>query len=812
MNFDALLAKSRKSGCKDITITAHTQQVIHAAEALFGSMNTRTRLGECWLRFFKLESEARQTFHANLLAACALHDWGKANEGFQTEVRGKHGSQAIRHEHLSALLIGLPEITTWLQSNSLLDIPIILSAVMTHHLKARNGTQQDGFATLLDSKLLSLPCDHEDFLQLAEKIAKELGLDNLDCKKLPKVWRFDDRVGSQNIRKHRDRVKIGILRPLQEDCAGPNELPTSRQKFLLAVRAALIAADAAGSGLVREGKSIESWIEAQFPETPRWNNDSIKEEIIEKRKLQINDQLKAKQKPPFEWNGFQLACDDLPSRALLLAPCGSGKTLAAWRWIASQAKTRPVSRVIFLYPTRATAKEGFRDYVSWAPEADAALMHGSADYDLQNMFDNEDDPRHEHSYETERRLFAMGFWAKSAFSATVDQFLAFMLNSYSSLCMLPIMADSVIVIDEVHSFDRNMLSALKKFLQCFDVPVLCMTATLTQDRRDELKHDCGLSVYNDKPDDLAKIADSKRYHLIISKSREEAIERVLGTLAFGRRVLWVVNTVNRCHEVLKLFLDNDFDPLSETSQLKTRGGIPIYCYHSRFTLADRGRRHEDIISNMKPRGSACLGITTQVCEMSLDLDVDLLVTEFCPTTSLIQRMGRCNRDRVARPLNVSGQIIIYPPVECNPYSPEDMIGLNEFLNLVQEKDLSQSDLEKALTDKNVPSPPWPGDTLCPFIESGPYASNSKEEEQFREGDDYNRQCVREEEVATYLESSDDARPGFILPVPKKLAKSRSNDPKSLHQRLPHYLGVAASGHYHTQLGYCDCPLNQWRTK
>jgi CRISPR-associated endonuclease/helicase Cas3 len=38
-----------------------------------------------------------------------------------------------------------------------------------------------------------------------------------------------------------------------------------------------------------------------------------------------------------------------------------------------------------------------------------------------------------------------------------------------------------------------------------------------------------------------------------------------------------------------------------------------------------------------------IALTTQVCEMSLDLSAALLVSEFAPLTSLIQRMGRCNR-------------------------------------------------------------------------------------------------------------------------------------------------------------------------
>ncbi len=638
-------------------------------------------------------------------------------------------------------------------------------------------------------------------------IPQELFLENLHFGDLPKMWRFDG-----NIEEHRDRIKFSVLRSLQDDFASPDEQPSERQRLLIAVRAALIAADAAGSGLVREGKTIEVWIQQQFSESPQWDDNRINAKIIKPRIEQIKKRNQANNKHPFEWNGFQLACDNLPPRALLLAPCGSGKTLAAWRWIASQAKRRPVNRVLFLYPTRATAKEGFRDYVGWAPEADAALMHGTSEFDLQDMFENEDDPRHENKYETERRLFALGLWTKSAFSATVDQFLAFMQYSYSAICMLPVLADSVLVIDEVHSFDKNMFSALKRFLQCFDVPVLCMTATLTRDRRDDLCG-CGLTLYDDTPDDLAIISNAKRYHLTVADSREAAAARVHKALAEGRRVLWVVNTVNRCHEVLKLFVRDDYDPLSEISQLTTRAGIPIYCYHSRFTLDDRKQRHEDIVANMKIGLPVCLGITTQVCEMSLDLDVDLLVAEYCPVTSLIQRMGRCNRERDARPLKDSGVIIVYEPEDCKnkPYSDEDLTGLKEFLEIVRDKNLSQSDLEKALANERVLPPPYSGDSLCMFIESGPYASTG-DDEQFRDSEDFNRQCVRLADVQAYLNAPDEKKPGFVLPVPKRLARSRCSDAGSEHRKLPRYLGVAAPGHYHALLGYCDRPLDQWRTK
>ena len=110
--------------------------------------------------------------------------------------------------------------------------------------------------------------------------------------------------------------------------------------------------------------------------------------------------------------------------------------------------------------------------------------------------------------------------------------------------MLPVLADSVVVIDEVHSFDRNMFAALKEFLRRFDVPVLCMTATLPNDRRAELVNECGLKEYADKPGRLKETSETWRYRLR-QMTEADARDRIRTVLADGRRVLWVVNQVKR---------------------------------------------------------------------------------------------------------------------------------------------------------------------------------------------------------------------------------------------------------------------------
>src|SRR5262249_23171508 len=159
---------------------------------------------------------------------------------------------------------------------------------------------------------------------------------------------------------------------------------------------------------------------------------------------------------------------------------------------------------IFLYPTRGTATEGYRDYVSSAGPEEAALVHGTAEFDLDDIHPDLDIERRIR----DARLFALRQWPKRLFSSTVDQFLGFLQHGYGPTCHLPLLADSVLVFDEVHSYDRGMFSALLQFLENFDVPVLCMTATLLEKRRAKLAG-CLDGVFEglkDSGEDLKKIA------------------------------------------------------------------------------------------------------------------------------------------------------------------------------------------------------------------------------------------------------------------------------------------------------------------
>src|SRR5262249_30797822 len=141
----------------------------------------------------------------------------------------------------------------------------------------------------------------------------------------------------------------------------------------------------------------------------------------------------------------------------------------------------------------------------------------------------------------------------------------------------------------------------------------------------------------------------------------------------------------------------------------------IIVYHSRFRYRDRVKRQEQVVAEfayhnegpnkgkrVKPGG--CLVITTQVCEMSLDISADLMVTATCPLPALVQRLGRLNRYATG---DDPWPCLVYP-FEGDPYNakPEliqthgdfraSMAAARTAVGKLADQPCSQSDLKPFL--------------------------------------------------------------------------------------------------------------------
>ncbi len=216
------------------------------------------------------------------------------------------------------------------------------------------------------------------------------------------------------------------------------------------------------------------------------------------------------------------------------------------------------------------------------------------------------------------------------------------------------------------------------------------------------------------------------------------------------------------------------------------------CYHSRFRLKDRNLRHKEVIAAFQGESNPVIAVTTQVCEMSLDLDADVLISETAPVTSMIQRMGRCNRHAQYGSEKL-GEVYFYSPEDDLPYKPEELAGAVEFVDSLAGCEVKQVDLD-VLLERLGPAIFEP-ERYAAFLDDGPWASTRE----LRDAVEFTVTSILSNDISEYFELKKLKAPvdRLYLPVPRRFARR--------HPRLGSFPLVADFGHYIPEFGFFEKP-------
>lgn len=317
-----LLAKSIMEGGRTLSLEQHLLDAEQAALSIF---KKDSRFLENWLRFFKLNLNDADRFLINLRVACLFHDVGKANVDFQKAIREHGFQQGIRHEHLSAFVLHLPEIREWLSDNKDLDLPLITSAVLCHHLKATDKNDHTYCWGSVIREHISIYLSHKQIEETLKKISILIQSKNEIPKLNYRDFSFSYPIWNSVGKKGRQEGSSFILK-IKND--------KQRKQFHLALKSALIISDSVASGLVRENHSIEKWIEQVI------HCDSVQENEIYQKIIQP----RMKSKKIEELKSFQKGIAEQGDKVLLMAGCGMGKTLAAWNWANEVSKEEKLAK------------------------------------------------------------------------------------------------------------------------------------------------------------------------------------------------------------------------------------------------------------------------------------------------------------------------------------------------------------------------------------------------------------------------------------------------------------------------------------
>lgn len=315
---------------------------------------------------------------------------------------------------------------------------------------------------------------------------------------------------------------------------------------------------------------------------------------------------------------------------LFAAPTGSGKTEAALLWAARQRQDGQHPRLLYILPFQASLNAMHARLDASFP-GQVALQHGHSLHALYRRYLERDDTP-QRAAATARQVQALarlGLYQIRVLSPY--QLLKAFVRAKGYEAVVTEMANALLVVDEVHQYEparaalvAGMVSHLQ---QTYGTRTCIMSATLPTRLVSALQ-----AVIPGLPDPIRARVNRHRHRLIL-RSGDLLADHVLAEIAAGvragHRVLVCCNAVRRIQAVagqLRHFL---------------AGAATVLVLHSRFNPRDRLPVEHTALQ--LPPGTPAVLVATQVVEVSLDLDFDLLYTDPAPLEALIQRFGRVNR-------------------------------------------------------------------------------------------------------------------------------------------------------------------------
>lgn len=378
-----------------------------------------------------------------------------------------------------------------------------------------------------------------------------------------------------------------------------------------------------------------------------------------------------KQPRPLQSAAVELAAGlDDTSLAIIESPMGEGKTEAAF-YLANHWEARGVRGSYIALPTQATANQ-MHQRVTEFLQARAAgsavnlvLAHGGAWHQPRLM------PANVHGDEAGGLgAVAAGEWFLSRKRAllapygvgTVDQALLAVLQVKHVFVRLFGLAGKVVVIDEVHAYDTYMTGLLERLLEwlaALGSPVVLLSATLPSSRRRRLLEAYAAGAGRALPD----FEDCPYPRITWSSSREtgarhvEASTRSTRSLGLKRLRTGNESMLNELRDSLRdggcaaVICNTVGNAQAVYNALKDSGEFPtgeLGLFHARFTEGRRREIEKDCLRMFGPdagtkRPPRYVLVATQVIEQSLDVDFDVMLTEFAPVDLLLQRSGRLQR-------------------------------------------------------------------------------------------------------------------------------------------------------------------------
>ena len=272
--------------------------------------------------------------------------------------------------------------------------------------------------------------------------------------------------------------------------------------------------------------------------------------------------------------------------------------------------------------------------------------------------------------------------------------IAFGMKGYEALLLDLKGCD--IILDEIHTYtgaSQAIVIKLVQILHQLNCRIHIGTATMPTALYSRIMEILGDDVLEVKLSN-EEMDQFNRHTIHKINGFEESIPLINQAVDKREKILVVYNRVARAQEAY----DELIDAFPE---------VPIMLLHSRFKRGDRNEKERQLMGideEGNPTGQfntsqdACIVVSTQIVEVSLDISFDLMITETAPIDALIQRFGRINRKRTVDNIGKTKPVyVIAPPESKTDALPYDLEVLNRSFEVLPDGDiLREKDLQEKI--------------------------------------------------------------------------------------------------------------------
>jgi CRISPR-associated endonuclease/helicase Cas3 len=340
---------------------------------------------------------------------------------------------------------------------------------------------------------------------------------------------------------------------------------------------------------------------------------------------------------------------------IVVACTGAGKTDFLFR----QCK----GRVFYTLPFQASINAMFQrvshDLAADNPNLDIRLLHSASSLAIKGNI-------------VEEKII-QGHVGSAIKILTPHQIAAIIFGTSGYEATLIDIKNCDVILDEIHTYTditRAIVLKIVHVLKDLGCRIHIGTATMPSFLYNQILELLGKDqVYEVKLED-EELDKFDRHTIHKIDSWEGAFPIVKQAIDENKKVLLVCNRVQSAQEVFY-------------KVKKSNPNIPVMLLHSRFKRGEREQKEKLLIGkdqSSKPTfqfntsDKACIVVSTQVVEVSLDISFDVMITECAPLDAMIQRFGRINRVRNEFTIGKYKPVyIIKPPEtkgEAKPYELE----------------------------------------------------------------------------------------------------------------------------------------------